>query len=211
MPRTPSMPITANQHSMTGPKMRPMKPGAAAAAPGTARAGSTSVIGRTAGASDRRVDLEPLDGGEHRDGRRDGAVAIEQRRADEPDDQEAGPPGAGRGVAGAQQRQHGDDAALAAVVGPQDQDRVFDARRRRSATRRSPRRRRSRPTGPVPPSPAGARRPRSRRRAGSCRYRRRRCRARPAPARRSGGGAQPARPRCRAPSMRVSPPAAFGD
>ncbi len=83
------------------------------------------VSGTTKRVSDRRVDLQSLDRRQHRDRRRDRAVAVEQGRADQPDDEQQRLPRAGLRVPGAEQRQHGDDAALAAVVGPQDQHRVF--------------------------------------------------------------------------------------
>lgn len=51
------------------------------------------------------VDLEALDGREYRDRRRDRAVAIEQRRADQADRQEMRAPGTRLGVTGMQQRQ----------------------------------------------------------------------------------------------------------
>ena len=74
----------------------------------------------------RRVDLEAFEGAQDGNRRRDGAVAVEQRGADQADDQEPGAPGAGLGVAGRQQGQQGDDAAFAVVVGAQDEQRVFD-------------------------------------------------------------------------------------
>ena len=86
------------------------------------------VIGTTAGASDGASTFNPSIALKHRDRRRDGAVAIEQRGADQADDQKLRAPGAGLGVARRQQRQQGDDAAFAAVVRAQDQQRVFDAR-----------------------------------------------------------------------------------
>ena len=78
------------------------------------------------GRQGRRVDLQALEGAQHGDRRRDGAVAVEQRGADQADDQQPGAPGAGLGVAGRQQRQQGDDAAFAVVVGAQDEQRVLD-------------------------------------------------------------------------------------
>jgi hypothetical protein len=52
-----------------------------------------------------RVDLQAFDRAEHGDRRRDRAVAIEQGGADETDDEKLGPPCAGLGIAGVQQRQ----------------------------------------------------------------------------------------------------------
>ena len=87
----------------------------------------TTVSGTTTGRQRRRVDLQALDGTEHRDRRRDRAVAIEQRRADQTKHQQSParhvPAWHCRAL---QQRQQGDDAALAAVVGAQDEKRVLD-------------------------------------------------------------------------------------
>ena len=69
--------------------------------------------------------LEAFHGAQHRDCRGDRAVSVKQGRADEADDEERGLPRARLCMAGAEQRQHGDDAALPPVVGPQDQHRVF--------------------------------------------------------------------------------------
>ena len=46
----------------------------------------------------RRIHLQSLDRAQHGDGGRDGAVAIEQRRADKADDQQFRPPRPGLGV-----------------------------------------------------------------------------------------------------------------
>ena len=73
----------------------------------------------------RGIDPQPLDRRQDRDRRRDRAVAVEQGGADEADHQQQRLPRAGLGVAGAEQRQHRHDAALAAIVGAQDQHRVF--------------------------------------------------------------------------------------
>ena len=72
-----------------------------------------------------RVDPQALDRREHRDGRGDRPVAVEQGGADEADHEQQRLPRAGLRVAGAEQRQHRHDAALAAVVGTKDQHRVF--------------------------------------------------------------------------------------
>ena len=53
------------------------------------------------------------DGREDRHGRRNRPVAVKQGGADETDDEEDGAPGAGRCMPGAQECQHGHDAALA--------------------------------------------------------------------------------------------------
>ncbi|MHC2522020.1 hypothetical protein ACVMHW_007902 [Bradyrhizobium diazoefficiens] len=72
-----------------------------------------------------RVHLEAFDGAQHGDRRRDRAVTVEQGGADEADHQQMRAPGAGLGVAGVEQGQQGDDAAFAAVVRAQDQERIF--------------------------------------------------------------------------------------
>ena len=73
-----------------------------------------------------RIDLQSLDGAQHRDRRRDCAIAIEQGRADEADNEQMRPPCAGLRVTRRQQRQHRHDAAFAAVIGAHDQERIFD-------------------------------------------------------------------------------------
>jgi hypothetical protein len=73
----------------------------------------------------RHVELEALDRAQHRDGGGDHPVAIQQRGADQAHDQQGRAPASGRCVADVEQRQHGDDAALAVVVGPHDQDSVL--------------------------------------------------------------------------------------
>ena len=84
------------------------------------------VIGTTAGASAGASTFNPSIALEHRNRRGDRAVAVEQRGADQADDQQLRAPGSGSRVACVQQRQQGDDAAFAAVVRTQDQQRVFD-------------------------------------------------------------------------------------
>ena len=70
----------------------------------------------------RRGDLEPLDGAQNRDRGRDHAVAVEERRAEEPERDECrGPPGRGT-----QERHEGEDASLAAVVGLHDEGEVLE-------------------------------------------------------------------------------------
>lgn len=72
------------------------------------------------------VELETFDGAQHRDRRRDDAVAVEQRRADQPDDQQRGAPAPGRRMPDIDKRQQRDDAALAAVFGAHDENGVFE-------------------------------------------------------------------------------------
>ena len=79
--------------------------------------------GHDVGRDRRQHDLEPLDGGEDRDGRRDHGVAEEERRPGETDDEE-GRAEAPRDRQGQRQERHG--PALALVVGPHDEDHVFD-------------------------------------------------------------------------------------
>ena len=74
----------------------------------------------------RGVDRQALDGAEHRDRRRDRPVGVEQGRPDEPEHDEVDAPSAGRDAPDAEQREHGDDAALAPVVGLEDEDAVLD-------------------------------------------------------------------------------------
>ena len=73
----------------------------------------------------RRVELQALDGAQHRNRWRDRAVAIEERRPDQAEHQNERAPAAWRRIAGVEQGEHGHDAALATVVGAQDQDGVF--------------------------------------------------------------------------------------
>ena len=73
-----------------------------------------------------RVDLQAFDGAEHRDGRRNRAVTIEQGGADEAHHQQLRAPCPGLRIARVEQRQQRDDAAFAAIVRAQDQQRIFD-------------------------------------------------------------------------------------
>ena len=72
------------RHSVTGPKTAPMPP-----VPRFCTANSasrmTQVIGTTNGREGGGRDLEALDRRQHRDRRRDHAVAVEQRRAEQPE------------------------------------------------------------------------------------------------------------------------------
>ena len=64
----------------------------------------------------RRGDLQPFDGAEHRNGRRDHAVAVEERGAEEPQQHQHRPL---RHVAGTGRQQRGErqDATFAVVIG----------------------------------------------------------------------------------------------
>ena len=78
------------------------------------------------GLEERRRDLEPLDGAQHRDRRRDDAVAIEQRGADQArrHDPQVPPLVAVRGAQ--HQRGQRQKPTLAAVIGAHDDKDVFD-------------------------------------------------------------------------------------
>jgi len=69
-----------------------------------------------------RRDFQPLERREHRDGRRDGAVAVDQGRAEQAHGNDGRPPFA----LDAQQRHQGEDAALAVVVDAHRDRHVFD-------------------------------------------------------------------------------------
>ena len=55
-----------------------------------------TTIGLDVGRERGRDDLQPLHGGEDRDGRRDDAVAVEKRRAEEAESDEDGVPRSAR-------------------------------------------------------------------------------------------------------------------
>ena len=129
-----------------------------------------------------RVDLETFDGAEHRDRRRDHAVAVEQRGSDQTDDEQGGAPAPARCVPGVEQREQCHDAALAVIVGAQDQDGVFE---RDDEEERPEDQRHDAHHGFGRGRPARRRRPASAHRVCWCRYRRRQCRVRPAPRRRA--------------------------
>ena len=122
---SPSRPMATNQISITGPKMLPMN-----SVPLRWTRNSPTRIARLIGTTTRRelgrIELQALNSAEHRDGRRDHAIAVEQRGPDQADDEERGPPASGRGMPGIEQRQHRHDPALAVVIGAHDQDRVFE-------------------------------------------------------------------------------------
>ena len=88
-------------------------------------------IGSTYGVKRGRSDLKPLDRAEHGDGWRDHAVAVEQRRTEDaqPDEERTidRRPTATRIPLGFwKERQEGENAAFALVVGPQDDRDVLD-------------------------------------------------------------------------------------
>ena len=92
-----------------------------------ARPGSPPTTGMTQSLERGRRDLEALDGAEHRDRRRDQAVAVEQGRAEhaERDDRPPACP-VGSPLRGITQRGEGEDAALAVVVGAHHEQQVLD-------------------------------------------------------------------------------------
>jgi hypothetical protein len=73
-----------------------------------------------------RVDLETFDSAEYRDRRRDHPVAVEQRSPDQTDDEQGGTPAPAWCAPRIQQREQGHDAALAVIIGAQDQNCVFE-------------------------------------------------------------------------------------
>src|SRR5579871_4611002 len=75
----------------------------------------------------RRVDLQTLDRAEHRDRRRDHAIAIEQGGTDQADDEQRGARASARGMPCIQQREQRDDTALAAIISAQNENGVFES------------------------------------------------------------------------------------
>ena len=82
-------------------------------------------MGMINGASWGASTFKTLDGAQHRNRRRDRAIAVEKRRSDQAEHQNEGARAAWWRIAGVEQGEHGHDAALAAVVSAQDQDGVF--------------------------------------------------------------------------------------
>ena len=80
--------------------------------------------GQHVGLEIRRDDVEALDGGEHGDRRRDDGVAIEQRR---PDHAEHRDPCDGSAEGALRQRHEGERAALALIVGIEQDEDIFDS------------------------------------------------------------------------------------
>ena len=73
-----------------------------------------------------RGDLEALDRAEHRDRRRDQAVAVEQRRAEHAEGDDRPLRARRQAALRQQQRGQGEDAALAVVVGAHHEREVLD-------------------------------------------------------------------------------------
>ena len=68
-------------------------------------------------------DVEPFEGAQYRDRRRDDAVAVEQRRPEQSHDDEGAP---AFGPVRAGHRHQRQDAAFAVVVGAHDEQAIFD-------------------------------------------------------------------------------------
>ena len=81
--RTPRTAMMANQSTMTGPN-RPPTLARAVALDGEDAHEDHDRDRHDVGLEHRRGHVHALDGAQHRDGRRDHAVAVEQRRAEEP-------------------------------------------------------------------------------------------------------------------------------
>ena len=122
-PSTPSVDEPQHHHR---PEHRAEPAPSRGAGRRTARRRITMLTGTMNGCSAGRDDAEALDRAEHGDRRRDHAVAVEHRRAEdaEPDQ----PPAQPRAVldAARHERRQREDAALAAVVGAHDQRDVLE-------------------------------------------------------------------------------------
>ena len=116
--------MVTNHSVMIGPNRRPMRPLPSGCRPNTPMQNDDRErqhIRRKRG--DRCLD--PFERAQHRDRRRDGAVAIEQRRTENADRDDAGT----LAMLDAEQRHQREDAAFAVVVGAHDHRDVFDRRR----------------------------------------------------------------------------------
>jgi hypothetical protein len=108
--------METNQTSITGPKIAPTRDDEEPDDDGQAQRDDEVL-------EPRRRDREALHRAEHRDGRGDDAVAVEERRPEEPEhEQELAPPPC---LLPADEREQGEDAALAAVVGPHHEGEVL--------------------------------------------------------------------------------------
>jgi hypothetical protein len=74
----------------------------------------------------RRGEIEALDRAEHRDRRRDRAVAVQQRAAEQSHADQRIAQRAGLGLAWVEQRDKRDDPAFAAIVGPHHDQQILD-------------------------------------------------------------------------------------
>ena len=114
--------MPTNQTIMTGPNSAPTRPVPRRWTENRPIRIAT-VIGITSGRSAGVDHLETLDRGEHRDRGREHAVAVEQRRAEQPEQRQPG--GVARRVARHRERHQRQDAALAAVVRAQHEARYL--------------------------------------------------------------------------------------
>ena len=96
----------------------------------------TTAIGHDEPVEVGRRHRRALDGGEHRDGRGDHAVAVEERGAEQAEQHEDPPAAAHGWTSRGDQRGEREDPALAVVVGPHDEGQVLEGDHERSATRR---------------------------------------------------------------------------
>ena len=74
----------------------------------------------------RRRDIDAFDGGQHRQGRRDHGIAIEQRGADNAEERDDADGLADTADGARSERHQGQRAALAVIVGAQQDDDVFE-------------------------------------------------------------------------------------
>ena len=81
--RIPSAPIVANHTTMIGPEQRARPRPCRGTESGTAPTRMATVVGTTYGSKMCVATVEPFDGAEHRNRRRDHAVAVEQRGAEQ--------------------------------------------------------------------------------------------------------------------------------
>ena len=119
---------TTNQTTMTGPKSAPTPAGAVAAGQRTGTISTTEGDRHDVRLASRGVDdLQALDRAEHRDRRRDHAVAVEQRGAE--DAEQRCSTRRSRAVVHRcvrRQRDQRQDAAFAVVVGAHDEQDVLE-------------------------------------------------------------------------------------
>ena len=117
--------MTRNHTSMTGPNSRPTF-----AVPRLWIRNSPTMIddrhGHDVRREERRRHVQAFDGAEHGDGGRDDAVAVKQRRAEDAEHDEHPALAFAHDLDRRRQRRQRQDAALAAVVGAQDEDAVLD-------------------------------------------------------------------------------------
>ncbi len=122
--RAQHAPARRTRRTITGPNTAPT-PRRAVRWIANSATRMTTAIGTMNGCSAGRDHAEAFDGAEHRDRRRDHAVAVEHRRAEDAEADQ--PPAHLRAVleAARHERRQREDAALAAVVGAHDQRDVL--------------------------------------------------------------------------------------